>query len=427
MPKSYRGGIPFARKYASPENSVSHIPERILLTLKNGTECSLSEGDTVKKYQKILDSTELSPAVFAGVGGKVERIYKLARGVDISILTDSRAEIEAPFDAPEKDIADMTESELSALLLSRGITPVKKGKRDPRVLTVDCTSSPYNDSRLYICRTFPEKVLLGAKIIMKLVGARTCSFAIPSSDLDAAERIYGFIPKKSKMFNIVLTKDKLPATIPNLTLSALYNVEVSAAKDIFDAGYPVVSPLYCLACYRALVEGIPFCEGYLTVAELGSEVDVFAVPFGAPVKAVAVPRENERIIRAENLYGAEVTGEVMTEKTEAVAVIPDEQIAEKNARECIGCRRCDDACPARISPIDIFSSVKEGKTDSALVRYAASCFECRLCTYVCPSELPLAETILKFRRDSGLISVDIDDENPDFYDDTEREVTEDEL
>jgi electron transport complex protein RnfC len=421
MSKSYRGGIPFARKYAPPEKAVAHIPERIYLSLKNGADCALCEGDTVKKYGIILGKTDAAPAVFAGVGGRVEHIYRIGSRVDITILTDPEAKTELPFDAPEKGISDMTESELSSLLLERGILPIKKGKRDPRSLTVDCGSSPYNDSRLYVCRAFPKEVILGAKILMKLIGARSCNFAIPRSDLDAAQNIYDQIPKKSDMFKIVLLKDKLPAAIPNLTVSALYNVEVSAVKDIFDAGYPVVSPLYCLACYRALVEGIPFCEGYLTVAELGAELDVFHVPFGASLKSVAAPREDERVIRAENLFGREITGEVMTERREAVALISGETPKARSERQCIGCARCTDVCPSRISPIDIFNAVKDGRSSSSLVCYAASCFECRICSYVCPSELPLAETIRKFRHDNGLISIDIDGEDPDFYDDIEKE------
>ncbi len=416
MAKSYRGGIPFARKYAPPEESINHLPERLFLSLKNGAECVLNEGDTVKQFGLIARATDTSPAVFAGVGGKVEQIYHIGNRVDITLLTDAKAEAEAPFDAPKKNIADMMESELSSLLLERGIAPIKKGKRDPRHLTVDCGGSLYNDSRLFILRNFPEKVLLGAKIIMKLLGARTCNFAIPRSDLTAAENLYTHIPKKSKMFKIVLTKDKLPAAIPQLTLSALYNVEINAAKDIFDAGYPVISPLLCFACYRALVEGIPFCRGYLTVAELGGEVDVFTLPFGSPLKEVASLGDGERAVCAENLFGAEITGETMTERTEAIVVMPVEPIKEREEISCIGCRRCSGVCPARLSPIDIFSKVKNGKGDSSLALYAAGCFECRSCSYVCPSDIPLAETIIKFRHDSGLVSVDIDGEDPDFYD-----------
>ncbi len=406
MAKSYRGGIPFTRKYAPPEESIKYIPERIFLSLDNGSECSLSMGDTVKQFGLIAPATDSSPAVFAGVGGKVEKICRKGLRTEITLRADSEAGVEAPFDAPEKKLADMTEEELSSLLLERGIAPIKKGKREPKHLTVDCGGSPYNDSRLFILRNFPEKVVLGAKIIMKLIGARSCNFAVPSSDLDAAEAIHTKIPKKSKMLRIVLIKDKLPANVPHLTVSALYNVEVNGAKDIFDTGYPVISPLLCFACYRALVEGIPFCRGYMTVAELGGEVDVFAIPFGTPLKDVAALRDGERAISAEGIYGAEITSEVMNEHTEAIAVMPIDPIKEKTPLDCIECRRCSDICPARLSPIDIFSKVKDGKVDPSLPLYAAGCFECRSCTYICPSDIPLAETVIKLRSESGVVSAD---------------------
>ena len=423
MAKSYRGGIPFARKYAPPGGVAKYVPERIFLSLNNGAECTLNEGDEIKKYEKIIGASENSPAVFAGVGGKVEHIYRIGSRVDITLLTDENAEATPPFDAPEKGISELSECELRALLLERGITPPKKGRREVRCLTVDCSASPYNDSRLFICRSFPEKIVLGAKILMKLIGARSCNFAIPRSDLNAAECVYGAIPKKSEMFKVVLIKDKLPASVPNLTVSAVTGTEINAAKDVFDSGYPVVSPLLCLACYRALVDGIPFCEGYVTVAELGGEVDVFRLPFGAPLKAVAAPRENERVIRAENLYGAEISGETMTERTEALAVMPALPTKEGVALECIGCRRCTDVCPALISPIGIFSALEKDEC-APIVLTAAGCFECRSCTYICPSDIPLAESIIKFRRDSGLTAVDTDRGDTDYYDDTE--VTENE-
>ena len=40
------------------------------------------------------------------------------------------------------------------------------------------------------------------------------------------------------------------------------------------------------------------------------------------------------------------------------------------------------------------------------------------------SNLPLAETIRKFRHDNGLISLDIEGEDPDFYDDIQEKEAE---
>ncbi len=417
MPKSYHGGIPFVRKYAPASGSVKHVPERIIISLKNGSECSLNEGDTVRKYGKILDKTDSSPALFAGVGGKIESISRIGVRADITLLTDAEAEVEAPFDAPEKSITELTEDELCSLLLERGISPLKKGKRNPRTLTVDCGGSPYNDSRLYVCRAHPQEVILGAKIIMKLLGARTCRFALPASDVVAAEKLYESFPQSGKMFKIELMKDQLPVNIPNLTVSALYSVEVSAVKSVFDAGYPVVSPLTCLSYYRALVEGIPYCESYLSLGEMNGEVDILRVPFGAPLLPIAAPSKDETVIHGEGLYGTEITDEVMSADVEAITVLIRKEEKDIPTRPCIECGRCADICPAFLSPVDIFSSAKDGKISDKLALYASACFGCHACSYICPSLIPLAETVIAIHREKGVLSVEIDGDDPDFYED----------
>ncbi len=421
MPKTYRGGIPFKRKYLPAESSSSFVPERIFLTLSNADECLCREGDKIKKYAKLLPASVDSAAVFSGVGGTVEKLSRIAGRVDLVILTDCDAKEEEPFPVPQKKLADMTDAELYSLLYERGITPPKRGKRDPKALTVDCGGSPYNDSRLYLCRHFPKEVIGGAKILMKLLGARSCSFAIPASDLTAAQKIEDAITERNGMLKIVLTKDKLPVCIPYLTVSSLYGVEVNAAKNIADAGYPVVSPLTCIACYRALVNGIPYCETYLSVADTDGSIDMFSLPFGTPLSDIACAGENETVIRAKKLFGKEIGSSVMRERTEAIRIIPKNSVGETKSRECIGCGRCYGICPARLSPIGIFSSAKAGKDLPSLVLYAAGCFECRACSYVCPSELPLAETIIKLRHDNGIASVELSDEDHDENDEIPEE------
>ncbi len=420
MAKTYRGGVPFKREYNAPKEYESTVPKRILLTLKHAAPCLVNEGDTVNKYSKIFEENEGFPAVFTGVGGRVEKIYRISNRVDVSVLSDKDADTEEPFPSPIKKLADMTHDELESLLLQRGISPVKLGKRECRALTVDCGGSNYNDSRLFITRSFPDKVIGGAKIIMKLIGARRCCFAIPNSDLKAAQSIESRLPSKSKLFKIVLTKDKFPTCLPNLTVSALYNIEVSAAKDIVDAGYPVVSPLLCLAYYRALVEGIPFCEGFLTVNDSDGKMNMLSLPFGTELSSLLSPKENETLLRAERLYGKEVGTSVMKASIEAITVSARSDYAEVLGR-CIGCRKCMEICPARLSPTDIFKTLRKGKEGPSLVLSTAGCFECRSCSYICPSHLPLAQTIIKFRRDSGLISVDITGDDPDFYEEEPKE------
>ena len=418
MAKTYSGGIPFKRNLADTDKKIAFCPDRILLPLSKGAKCLVKEGDEIKKYSMIASKTPASPALFCGVGGRVEHKFRASGRTALSIVTDKDAPSEEPLPTPKKKLADMSQEELEELLKTRGIPAIKQGKREPRCLIVDCGASPHDLSRLHICQAHPDKVVAGAKIIMKLLRARSCKFALPNSNLDAARSIEKRLPSRTKMFSIVFIKDKLPAFIPHLTVAAVCNLEISRAKDVFDAGYPVISPLLCLACYNALVDGIPFCEGFLTVTDKDGSTKILSLPFGSELdKTVDIPKKYT-LARAEGLYGKSAINSIMTPYTEAVRVVPDNDKVTPPS-PCIECRRCIGACPARLIPIDIYRKVKTGKADQGLDYYAAGCFECRACTHVCPSHIPLAEAIIKLRRESGIITVDIPDGDPDFYTDGE--------
>lgn len=414
MAKTYSGGIPFKRSLADTDKEIAFCPDRILLPLSKGAKCLVKEGDEIKKYSMIASKTPTSPALFSGIGGRIEHKFRASGRTAISIVADKNAPCEKPLPMPKKKLSDMSQEELEGLLMSRGVPALKQGKREPRCLIVDCGASPYDLTRLHICQSYPDKVVAGAKIIMKLLRARSCKFAVPYSDLSTARSIEKHIPSRDKMFSIVFIKDKLPAFIPHLTVAAVCNLEISRAKDVFDAGYPVISPLLCLSCYNALVEGIPFCEGFLSVTDRDGSTNILSLPFGSELdKTVAIP-EKYTLARAEGLYGKSAVNSIMTQHTEAVRVVPD---SDKPAAPsvCIECRRCIDVCPARLMPIDIYRKVKSNKADRALDFYASGCFECRACSHVCPSQIPLAEAIIKLRRESGIITVDIPDGDPDFY------------
>ena len=65
---------------------------------------------------------------------------------------------------------------------------------------------------------------------------------------------------------------------------------------------------------------------------------------------------------------------------------------------CIGCGRCDHACPQSLSPSRIRLLVEFGKFDE-LVKYDADhCIGCGSCSYVCPARLDVATAVLKAKR-----------------------------
>ncbi len=403
MVKTFIGGIPFSRKQKSFDKSEKMLPGKITLILDGDRRILVKKGDTVKKYALLSDADDKTPAVFSGVGGRIEGIENRGGRMIISIVPLPDAGSEEPLPPLEKSLSEMSAEELDALLLSRGVPHIKKCAKEPSVLTVDCGGNSYNGVRIHLCTAFPDEVVGGAKIIMKLLGARRGIFAIPASGISGAQGIESRLLKRSKMLRVRLIKDKLPACNPNLTVSSVCGVEINAAKDIFDIGYPVVSPILCLGAYNALVYGVPFCEGFISVTDGEDNASILSLPFGTRLSELFDREDQGTHVYADGVYGTEISDGVTSYKTEAVRTVAEaDREGEMPPSGCTHCRRCTDVCPARLVPSDIFAAVRRGKVDKFITRYAAGCFECGLCTLVCPSYLPVAEVITDLRRESGL-------------------------
>ncbi len=65
---------------------------------------------------------------------------------------------------------------------------------------------------------------------------------------------------------------------------------------------------------------------------------------------------------------------------------------------CIGCGRCDHACPKALSVSTIRKVAEFGKLDELKKYDIDMCIGCGACSYVCPSRLEISATILKAKK-----------------------------
>lgn len=65
---------------------------------------------------------------------------------------------------------------------------------------------------------------------------------------------------------------------------------------------------------------------------------------------------------------------------------------------CIGCGRCDHACPKALSASSLRKYAEFGKLDELEKHDAALCNGCGACSYVCPSRIDVAAAILKAKK-----------------------------
>lgn len=72
--------------------------------------------------------------------------------------------------------------------------------------------------------------------------------------------------------------------------------------------------------------------------------------------------------------------------------------AHGELRNCIACNFCDDICPVRILPEQIYKRITHGLEDEARGLKPDLCIECGLCTFACPSKIDLMEAVKKAKR-----------------------------
>lgn len=401
MAKTFSGGIKLRRQEPPALTLPSTRPDRLLLPLPDGESVVVREDDLVAAGALVAAGGLHAPAVFSPIAGTVTALIKNEDGTAQITLTAAEGSAPAEPLAPAKgSLAAMSSEELLLALHRAGVPMPSSTARTPQVMIVDGVGGPFNASRLSLIDAYPAKIAGGAKILMKYFGVRRCLFALPDSHRKTAERLERSLPRRSAMRKIVLVKDKYPQSKEHLLVSTLCNLEIHPTKSPSSLGYPVVSPLLCLAVYEALVEGKPFTAVPISFSAEGVTSVIFA-PIGTPVSDLPTLAEiplaaHEQIVTAEGLFGTPVSKEsVVTVSSEAFRVLPQSG-TDKTAITCIGCRRCAAVCPTHLMPMLLYRAL--GKKEES--RYDLNaCLLCGCCSAVCPSMIPLTQAFAARRSE----------------------------
>ena len=398
MKKRFAGGIPFKRINDEFDKIVMPEVSSVILEGEHERLSTVQIGHQIKKGIPVFCETEEFSAICAGISGTVERVE---RGNDTAKVTIKASEDffgQTSLDPIDKTLSELTPDEISLLLRKAGV-PVPKVKKDAKFLTVDCGGSPYDMSRLYLCVKYPNEVIGGARILMKLLNAKKCYFAIPSSCLKAAQSIEDHIASRKPIIKISLYKEKYPS-IPQLTVGAIYGVEISAYRNPEDVGYPVITPHLCYWTYQALANGVPFGSDFISFTDENDVTSVYLVPIGARLYEVFDVPIGYKLVRAEKVFGAELDeDERMKSGIFALTIVKDEPYPIEREKSCIGCQRCINVCPSGIIPNQLYQATENKALTPHLKNELLSCFACGCCSAVCPVGLPLYEIISNARNE----------------------------
>jgi electron transport complex protein RnfC len=300
----------------------------------------------------------------------------------------------------KQDVAELAAETIRNRLREAGVSPLggngknadyaslRPEEAPPETLLVLCTDEePMLQTQHQILQTAPDKVIEGATLFQRAVGAKRIVFAVSE---DQRNLVSG---------EIVSVDKRYPSGLPEILMARVTGryrlMEGRPRQDIY-----WINAETARAVCRAVREGLPVLDKTVTVGHEGGTPVVVRVPLGAPFSYVLgkvdlVAEDKDRLFTGGPLRGMaqfDPQGPI-TKGTDGLFVQKGRQVFRYEDVACIGCGQCVKVCPMKI-PVNMMTRNCEfGRIQEAVAYDLDSCIECGLCAYVCTARRPLLQYI----------------------------------
>ena len=421
MAFSFFGGVhPKENKSYAETKAVQSFPEPDILVIPMSQhigapcECLVKKGDPVTVGQMIGDNEGLCVPVHSPVSGTVKAVEKrphpngttvLSAVIENDHLGTLCPDIQAR--TPE-EVEKLTPQELIDIIRQAGIvgmggatfpTHVKLssalGKVDTIIVNVsECEPFIVADDRL--CQEFPEQVVSGLKIIMKILGLETAHIAMEDNKAEAADALHWELDPKKIFLDILPAK--YPQGAEKQLIKAVTNREVPSGGLPAAVGCAVFNAATCKAIHDAVYDGMPLIRRIVTVSgDIIMRAKNLMVPIGtshqALVDAVGLREDPYKIISGGPMMGAaqfDLTAPVI-KGSNAITILGKKNKFAVEDPQCLRCGKCIDACPMKLMPVMMYQAATSGEADEMVAANTMDCIECGCCSYTCPAGLPLVQ------------------------------------
>lgn len=423
MSKKLRGGIHPPEEKSTKNLPITQAkePKKVAISLQQhtGVPCQplIKVGDEVKVGQKIGEvNAFVSAPVHSSVSGKVISIepHPHPTGSNIpTIIIESDGENKLSEEIkPRTNSENLLPEEIRKIVREAGIvglggaafptavklSPPQEKKIDTLLLNgAECEPYLTGDERLMVER--PEEIILGMKLLMKALGVEKGFIGIEDNKPEAIEKLRVESSEFRDKVEIVGVKTKYPQGSEKHLIKAILNREVPSGGLPLDVGVVVNNVGTAFAVYEAVVKGLPLLKRVVTLSGDGlKEPQNLEVKIGTLFQDLieqcgGFKGKPQMVIMGGPMMGiAQYTTAVPVIKgTTGILVFTDSPLVE--ARACIRCGRCIDACPMYLMPTMYALLVEHKKWEEVEKYNIFDCIECGCCSYVCPSRIPLVHYI----------------------------------
>ena len=420
MAFSFFGGIhPKENKHYAEHQSVQEFPAPDILVIPMtqhiGAPCLplVKKGDQVTMGQKIGDNQGLCVPVHASVSGKVKAVeirpHTSGTMVPSVVIENDHLNTLCPDiqKRTQEQVDKLSNEELIAIIREAGIvgmggatfpTHVKLSSSIGKVDTIIVNTSecePYIVADDRLCQEYPNELISGIMIIMKILGIHGAHIGLEDNKPAAAKALRAAIDPKTG-----ITVDVLPAKYPQgaekQLVYAITGKEIPSGALPAAVGCAVFNAATCKAIHDAVYEGMPLIRRIVTVSgDILMEPKNLMVPIGTPfdLMSQAAGRKSNpyKILSGGPMMGAaqfDVSVPVI-KGTNAITILGEQNKFYVEAAQCIRCGKCIDACPMKLMPVLMYKAMLSENLEEIKAANIMDCIECGCCAYTCPASVPL--------------------------------------
>ena len=245
---------------------------------------------------------------------------------------------------------------------------------------------------------YPERVHLGARIMMRSLGARRVVIGVERNKPDAIEALERTRPTDIDVTVLPLTV-KYPQGAEKMLIKTVTGREVASGKLPVSLGVIVQNVGSAASIAEIFDTGLPLLERIVTVSGPGvREPANLIVPVGTKLGDLLAACGGTTEDAEEILFGGPMMGVAQSsldvpivKGTTGVIVLTTPQINAAESYPCIRCGRCLDACPVFLNPSALADYARTARYEEMEAMHLRDCMLCGSCSYVCPSQIPLAQ------------------------------------